>query len=178
MSDELEEMDSADEVRRHIIASRRIQGRTYRAIADELGVPISLVRREAGPALDAICETALAEAIQARHIEAARLDAAQASIWKLVEGGDLDSIDRFLKISARRCQLLGLDAPQKHEVSGEVKHVVQTIKDRLVMAAAEILTPDQIEMLLIRLDNPRELDVQPVAFDVTRMVEMEKKEQP
>ena len=176
MTSETDDIDRADEARRYIIAKRRLQGRTYQDIAGELDLPVSLIRREAKPALESLCETSLAEASQQRCIEAARIDAAQAAIWPSVEAGSLDAVDRFVKLSTRRCALLGLDAPTKHEVSGEVRYVLQNIKDRLTMAMAEVCTEEQIGRVLILLDAPREIEATPVAFDVRSMVEMDEPE--
>ncbi len=48
-----------------------------------------------------------------RAIEIARLDRMLQAVWKAAAGGDLQSVDRVLRISERRARLLGLDAPVK-----------------------------------------------------------------
>lgn len=64
----------------------------------------------------------LAEDTEAlRRIELERLDVAQAAIWPLVVQGDLNAIDRLLRISARRAALLGLDAPVKQEAKASIE---------------------------------------------------------
>ena len=45
---------------------------------------------------------------EVKDLELARLDAVQLSIWNQVRSGDLQAIDRFLKIQHQRAQLLGL----------------------------------------------------------------------
>ena len=50
-------------------------------------------------------------------MEIERLDAMLFAIWKKVEKGDLNAIETALKISARRCKILGIDMPIAREVS-------------------------------------------------------------
>ena len=89
----------------------RITGATYAQIADELGYASK------GPAHKAVIRglrrwgTEPAEEL--RKLEAARLDAATAAIWPKVEEGDLPAIAVYLRISARRARMLGLDPPQE-----------------------------------------------------------------
>jgi hypothetical protein len=58
-----------------------------------------------------------------RQLEVARLDALLAAIWnRAITGDDGDALDRVLKISKRRSELLGLDVKQiKADHSGQVK---------------------------------------------------------
>ena len=60
-------------------------------------------------------------AARMREIENARLDLAQASIWPKVLEGDLNAVNTFLRLSARRAALNGLDAPTKIELGVSVK---------------------------------------------------------
>ena len=46
-----------------------------------------------------------------RAIENERLDVAEAAIWDAVKEGDLKAIAMFLRISARRSRMNGMDAP-------------------------------------------------------------------
>lgn len=46
----------------------------------------------------------------ARDLEADRLDEAQRAIWVRCVKGDLQALDRLLKLSAQRAKLLGLNA--------------------------------------------------------------------
>jgi hypothetical protein len=43
-------------------------------------------------------------------LECDRLDALHLVLWPKAMKGDLDAIDRLIKLSARRCRMLGLDA--------------------------------------------------------------------
>ena len=51
-----------------------------------------------------------------RAIELARYDRAQAALWPKVMKGDLAAIDTFIRLSARRCRVLGLDSAQELKV--------------------------------------------------------------
>ncbi|GAA4626917.1 hypothetical protein GCM10023196_037110 [Actinoallomurus vinaceus] len=51
-----------------------------------------------------------------REIELQRLDRLQAGAWSAAAAGDLRAIETVLRVVDRRCKLLGLDAPTKHEV--------------------------------------------------------------
>jgi hypothetical protein len=94
----------------------RLAGVTYQQIADELGYA---GRQGAFKAVEAALKLTLREpADNLRRISAERLDRATLAIWRAVNAGDLQAIDRLLRIEARRAKLLGLDAPQRQEVAG------------------------------------------------------------
>ena len=94
----------------------RLAGVTYQQIADELGYAS---RQGAFKAVEAALRLTLREpADSLRRISAERLDRATLAIWRAVNAGDLQAIDRLLRIEARRAKLLGLDSPQRQEVAG------------------------------------------------------------
>lgn len=103
---------TADARRREAVALR-MTGQTYAEIGAALGVS----RPQAFRLVTAEIARWAAEARETidalRALESDRLDASQAAIWPGVLKGELDAIDRFLRISARRCALLGLDRPVK-----------------------------------------------------------------
>lgn len=92
----------------------RSSGLTYHQIAQELG------HSGPGKAHDAVKRAlhAVVEepATHLRTLELMRLDLLQLAIWPKAIAGDVHMIDRVVKIIARRCKLLGLDAPQMVEV--------------------------------------------------------------
>lgn len=47
-----------------------------------------------------------------------RLATAVDAIWEAVEGGELDAIDRYVRLEARWAKLRGGDAPSKFEATG------------------------------------------------------------
>ena len=94
----------------------RKAGATYQAIADQLGF------RSPQGAYDAVkrtlLRTAQAPSDELRVLEIERLDTMLLAIWAAVRAGNYGAIDRAIRIAARRAALLGLDAPDKHEVTG------------------------------------------------------------
>ena len=115
----------------------RIAGYGYEAIADKLGY------KSTAGAYDAI-KSALKRTLQepadaVRELELKRLDAMMAGIWVSVRNGNLQAIDRALKIMARRAEYLGLDAPAKIDISVLVKQAAEqlglTDEERAELAA-------------------------------------------
>lgn len=51
-----------------------------------------------------------------RDQEIAGLDRAQAAIWPRVIAGELAAVDTYIRLVARRCRILGLDAPKEIEI--------------------------------------------------------------
>jgi hypothetical protein len=69
--------------------------RAFRIVTDEM-LRLNRERTEAAEGLVAL--------------ECDRLDALHLVLWPKAIKGDLDAIDRLIKLSARRCKMLGLDA--------------------------------------------------------------------
>ena len=94
----------------------RRSGMGYAAIAQQLGYagPGS-AHKAVHAGLVAVRTEAGSEEL--RSLEAERLDELQASRWEKAINGDDFALDRVLKIMKRRAELLGLDAPVKHEVA-------------------------------------------------------------
>lgn len=96
----------------------RRDGATYQEIADRLGfADRSSARRVVERGLR---ETVAEPAGELRTLELARLDRAQATVAPLMDHPEpeirLKAVDRAVRISERRCRLLGLDAPVRAEV--------------------------------------------------------------
>jgi DNA-binding Lrp family transcriptional regulator len=91
----------------------RKAGATYDTIAARLGVTrtavINMVRRM-------LQETAAAPAAEVRELELHRLDTMILGLWQQARSGDVQAIDRVLKIMDRRASYLGLDAPKQVRV--------------------------------------------------------------
>ena len=96
----------------------RKNGLSYPAIGAELQVSGRTARRDVQKYLEIIAKTCTEEAEEVRCIELQRLD----GLWKVAHDkalkGDLPAIDRCLRIQERRAKLLGLDAPQRAEITG------------------------------------------------------------
>jgi hypothetical protein len=67
--------------------------------------------------------------------ELSRLNAMTASIWTQVRRGDLQAIDRMIKIMERRAAYLGLDSPVQHQLFGPGGGPVQV---------ADVTDPDEV----------------------------------
>lgn len=94
----------------------RRRGHSYDEIAKELKIyDKSLARRMVLTAIANIPREASYEVLE---LEIARLDRMLAGLSAGAESGDLESVDRALKIQVRRAALMGLDCPKKTEVTG------------------------------------------------------------
>ena len=97
----------------------RKAGRTYDQIRKALGISKGAAVKAVQRGLAEMREETSKDAKDLQAMEAARLDEAQAAIWTKVLQGDLAAVDRFTRLSQRRAALLGLDAPQRAEVTGK-----------------------------------------------------------
>lgn len=96
----------------------RRAGKGYTEIASIIGIGKSQAHRLVGAGLaDAIAHVA-ADAVELRAEEVSRLDALLSSVWADARRGNHGAVDRVLRIMERRAKLLGLDAPERREVSG------------------------------------------------------------
>lgn len=108
--------------RRMQATSLRLAGVTYEQIGERLGISASGAQH--------LVETNLHRANQRevdalRAIENQRLDKAMSAIWSDVLSGDIKAIDTFLRISARRSKLNGLDAPQKLDLNVSIRQEME-----------------------------------------------------
>lgn len=89
---------------------------------DAIGTRLGISRREVEYVLTRHLRSQPAQGVaEMRTVENARLNRAQAAIWTRVLEGDLQALDRFMRISERRSRLNGLDAPFQVELSGHVR---------------------------------------------------------
>ena len=96
----------------------RRAGVGYRAIAKELGVSVG---RAWGLVDEALRAVLVDGTERLRQIEGERLDDAQRALWPAVVSGDLRAVDVFVRLSARRARLFGLDVEAESEVDREVR---------------------------------------------------------
>lgn len=88
----------------------RAEGLTIRQISARLDVSVGTVHAD----LDRALRDVPAEDVDAlRAVELDRLDALHRAVWEEALQGNLGAVDRALRISAQRCRLMGLDAPQR-----------------------------------------------------------------
>lgn len=123
--------------RRIEAVSLRQAGLTYEQIGDRLDISA----QGAADLVNRTLERAENEsANEMRQLEAARLDRAQAAIWSRVLEGDTKAIDVFLRISARRARLFGLEAPTQIAVAMSVRtEMVQALENLEQMVLGEVL---------------------------------------
>lgn len=113
------------EQRRAQVALLRREGQSFADIASQLSVPLHTVTSDLAAIhkeYDAI-RTELVEGERKLALE--RLDVAIAGVWKRVKEGNLQAIATLLKIEGRRSKLLGLDAPERQEISGRDGQAIQ-----------------------------------------------------
>lgn len=101
----------------------RAQGLTYRAIAAELGCAPAT----AFQAVEAGARLILREhgADQEIAMMILRLDEMELALRPKVLAGDTNAITAALRVQQRRARLLGLDAPARVELSGQVRVVTE-----------------------------------------------------
>jgi len=105
----------------------RVMGKSYMQIAQILGISKAGAHNATVRAIKKL-QTATNEAAeQVRELEVQRLDKMLAIVMAQVEMGDLGAVDRALKIMARRASLLGLDAPERLQQSGDI--TFRVVKD-------------------------------------------------
>ena len=106
----------------------RKSGASYRAIAAHIAAlpgnekySEGLAHADVTACLKALVSQTSLDTEEYRSLELERLDTAQLAIAKKVQAGDLQAIDRWLRISERRSALLGLDAPIQLKVEQQLQ---------------------------------------------------------
>jgi hypothetical protein len=103
--------------RRNRLVHLRLAGADYEAIARQLGYSSAAdARKDLTRAFDSSARRLDQSTGELRALELARLDRLQAALWSTAIGGDVRAVETSLRIIDRRCRLLGLDAPIRHEV--------------------------------------------------------------
>jgi hypothetical protein len=100
----------------------RRAGRSYREIAQELGVDVHTVHADVGAELAALRDKTAENAEQLRDLELQRADAMMAGLWPQIQAGNPPAVSAGVRVSERRSRLLGLDAPAvtKTELTGSL----------------------------------------------------------
>lgn len=138
------------EARRIEAMSLKLAGASYEAIGERLGIAPQSVRALISRNLER-ADNRLVE--EMRAIENARLDRAQAAIWKRVLDGELDAVRTYLQISARRAKMNGLDAPQRIALSANVRVEMEQALDELKHVVLGEVVDDDGEQLVEREDE-------------------------
>lgn len=99
----------------------RTKGHTLAQIADVVGVSLQAVHQAVTQYLEATRAVTREAAEDIRRLELDRLDRVLAVVGPMAEGGDLQAVDRLLRIQERRASLLGLDAPKAQLVAVDAR---------------------------------------------------------
>jgi hypothetical protein len=97
----------------------RLAGLTYRQIGERLGYTEQRAHRVVTEELARLNAERAEQAAEVTRLELERLDALLAVVWPKAERGEMGALDRVLAIMNRRARLLGLDAPEKRELTGK-----------------------------------------------------------
>ena len=99
----------------------RKTGMRYEAIAKQLGYTSrGTAHKAVMKELELLAQECQEEAAKVRDLELARLDELYLKAWEAVEDGNIAAIDRCLRVQERRAKLLGLDAAEKVDLSGDI----------------------------------------------------------
>jgi hypothetical protein len=107
----------AVEGRRAKAAKLKLAGWSMRDIAAHLKCSVGTVHSDIAAVFERTRDVADGAIDRAKAISLARLDVATRGIWPSVESGDLDAVDRLVKIESTRAKLEGTLAPQKVEAA-------------------------------------------------------------
>lgn len=108
----------------------RKAGATYDQIAERVGITREGARGAVARALAALSDVCTEEAKEVRQLELDRLDVMLLGIWDQARRGDVQAIDRVLRIQERRAKFLSLDMPDKIQMSGDINVIRRIIVDK------------------------------------------------
>lgn len=97
----------------------RRSGLAFSAIGQRLGISKSRAHALVQLGMDSAREQILTQSDELRIEEISRLDGMLATVYEKAAAGDLQAVDRVLKIGERRAKLLGLEAPVRIETTGK-----------------------------------------------------------
>lgn len=129
------------------IMQLRVAGWAIWQIADHLGLESFTVHNLIIEQLSDWRDMTQEMSTELRELELQRLDEFLRALWQKIQGGNTRAIETALKVSERRARLLGLDAPEKREVTLDAS--VQTLSH------IELLS--EYERLGIPITNEKEI---------------------
>jgi hypothetical protein len=122
----------------------RKSGFTYQRIKEELGISISGVAMLLKRALGRLERQSIEGVSEYRRLQLERLDSMLFFCWDHAQKGDLNAIDRVLRIEERRSKLLGLDFPDQQPIGIDpkiIEAIISKLQDRqydITQASLEI----------------------------------------
>jgi len=108
--------------RERIALDMRIKGKTFKEIAEVLGITEAGAFKAAQRAIQKLDEKLKEKAEQVLTLEIERLNRMIDVLWPQVEAGEYAAVDRILRVMERRAKYLGLDKPAGLAISGEITH--------------------------------------------------------
>jgi len=133
--------------RRRLVAVLLSMRETHQAIAERIGVSRSTVERDIATIRQAWREAAQVEIKEQVALELTSLNEVQRRLWRehlRHQPIDLRAVDRLLHIHDRIARMLGLDKPQRIEVTGVNSNVLIVQRDNETLL-------DEIEVFSRRL---------------------------
>ena len=104
--------------RRAKALSLRIAGASYQQIAEALGCSVGAAHKYVKTELERLDRIAKERAEELRRLQLERLAELLISVWPKAKRGDLQAIDRALKLMQEISKLTGIAAPERHELTG------------------------------------------------------------
>ena len=99
------------------IMQLRVAGWAVWQIAEHVGISITNVHNHIFDQLSSWRDMTQEMSNELRELEVQRLDEFLRALWPKIQTGNPRAIETALKVSERRAKLLGLDAPEKREVT-------------------------------------------------------------
>ena len=120
----------------------KLQGHSVRSIAQIMGMPPSTVQDRLQAAYDQLVHPVAEEV---RRLELERLDRWQLRLEEKLDDGEdpVRVVPTALKVQERRARLLGLDAPERSEVTATVLPAADPAVDQLLSQARELVNGDE-----------------------------------
>src|SRR3990170_1545453 len=137
-------------------------GSSIHNIATKLQQKPRTVARYIAGALRDLRVISLQAASEYRQVHLERIQAAIGAIWPKVLRGQIDAINTLIRLLERESKLLGLDAPQKVDLTGRIMAFarLEGITPEEAMAIAERVYKETL--LLPAGENPSEIQLEEI----------------
>lgn len=133
-----EAIDRAE--RRARAVDLRAEGHTLREVAEKLGVSVSTAASDIDRAL---AEVPADSVDLLRRLWGQRLDALLRAVWPSAMSGNLEAVDKAVKIANRAAKLHGLDAPQQINMSTTGADIEQAVNQFMAAVTEPITEAEQ-----------------------------------
>lgn len=148
--------------RRRMVLDLRAAGLTHEAVAEQMtamGEKITRVgvTRMLGRLLAEMAELDQADLREVRQLEIYRIDQALQVLWPKVKDGNLKAMREYRAFIDQRARLMGTYAAQKHEVQGNINHVldvsdreeIKRLEEAFLTGHAEEITDDDLDVKML-----------------------------